>query len=161
MVIFLISMIVFLFTYSKSGKIEDSWLYMIGTAIEPVTRFFGMGWETFMAFVSSAFSKEATLGVLNAVFSGQGSLVSSTFEAKSIGASAAGSLAAIMPEVVSKAEALAFMFAVSFNVPCIMALSTTYRETHSLKWTARLAGFFMGSALILSCIVYHVAVLFE
>ena len=73
MVIFLISMIVFLFTYSKSGKIEDSWLYMIGTAIEPVTRFFGMGWETFMAFVSSAFSKEATLGVLNAVFSGQGS----------------------------------------------------------------------------------------
>ena len=29
--------------------------------IEPVTKFFGMGWRTFMAFLSSAFAKEAVL----------------------------------------------------------------------------------------------------
>ncbi len=153
--IFLISVVVYLLTFSSSGELEDSLLYIIGTFIEPVTKFFGLGWQTFMAFVSSAFAKEAVLGVLNAIFAGQGSLLSGTFEAKSIGVDSSA-LATVMPGVISKAEALAFLFAVSFNVPCVMALATTYRETHSLKWTVRLALFFTGSALILSCIMYHV-----
>ncbi len=156
--IFLISVAVYLLTFSSSGSIDDSVLYHIGIAIEPVTKFFGMGWQTFMAFVSSAFAKEAVLGVLNAIFAGQGSLLSGTFEAKALGVDSSA-LAAIMPLVISKAEALAFLFAVSFNIPCVMALSTTYRETHSLKWTVRLALFFTGGALILSCIVYHLALL--
>ncbi|MCD8052142.1 MAG: hypothetical protein LUE89_10760 [Clostridiales bacterium] len=134
-------------------------LYHIGTFIEPMTKFFGMGWQTFMAFIASAFAKEAVLGVLNAVFAGEGSLLSGTFQAKSFGVDSSV-LALVMPTVISKAEALAFLFAVSFNVPCVMALSTTYRETHSLKWTLRLALFFAGSALVLSCIIYHVAGIF-
>lgn len=157
--IFLISLIVYLLTFSLSGNVEDSLLYRIGTFIEPVTRFFGMGWQTFMAFIASAFAKEAVLGVLNAVFAGEGSLIAGTFQAKSFGVDSSV-LAMVMPAVISKAEALAFLFAVSFNVPCVMALSTTYRETHSLKWTLRLALFFTGSALILSCIIYHVAGIF-
>lgn len=48
----------------------------------------------------------------------------------------------------------------TFNIPCVMALSTTYRESHSLKWTARIAAFYICGALILACIVYHIAVLF-
>ena len=52
------------------------------------------------------------------------------------------------------------MAAVTFNIPCVMALTTTYRESHSLKWTARIALFYVGMALVLSCIVYHIAVLF-
>ncbi|MDO4522652.1 MAG: ferrous iron transporter B [Eubacteriales bacterium] len=157
--IFLISVILYLLTFSVSGNIEDSILYHIGIFIEPVTKFFGMGWQTFMAFVSSAFAKEAVLGVLNAVFAGKGSLISGTFQAKSFGVDSS-ILAAVMPTMISKAEALAFLFAVSFNVPCVMALSTTYRETHSLKWTVRLALFYTGSALILSCLIYHIAQIF-
>ena len=65
-----------------------------------------------------------------------------------------------MTSAVSKAEALAFMCACTFNIPCVMALSTTYRESHSLKWTARIAAFYVCGALILACIVYHIAVLF-
>ena len=154
--IFIISVVVYLLTFSSSGDVEDSVLYHIGTFIEPVTKFFGMGWQTFMAFIASAFAKEAVLGDLNAIFAGGGSLIEGTFEAKSFGVDSSV-LAAVMPTVISKAEALAFLFAVSFNVPCVMALSTTYRETHSLKWTLRLALFFTGSALVLSCVIYHVA----
>ena len=65
-----------------------------------------------------------------------------------------------MVQSISKPEALAFLFACTFNVPCVMALSTTYRESHSLKWTARVALFYIGAALILACIVYHIAALF-
>ena len=53
----------------------------------------------------------------------------------------------------------AFIFACTFNIPCLMALNTTLKESHSLKWTAIIAGFYAGSALILSCIVYHIALL--
>ncbi len=157
--IFLISVLVYLLTFSGSGRIEDSVLYHVGILVEPVTKFFGMGWQTFMAFLSSAFAKEAVLGVLNAIFAGDGSLLSGTFEAKALGVDSSV-LATVMPTVISKAEALAFMFAVSFNVPCIMALSSTYRETHSLKWTVRMALFYTGSALVISCIIYHIANIF-
>ena len=155
----LISLIFWALSYSSSGALEASLLYRIGTAIEPVTKIFGLGWRTFMGFLSSAFAKEAVLGVLNAIFVGQSSVLDATFNAKTVTMDAAA-LTGMMLQNVSKAEALAFIFACTFNVPCVMALSTTYRESHSLKWTARVAGFYIGSALILSGIVYHIASLF-
>ncbi len=155
----LVSLIFWLLLYSSSGSIEDSVLYKVGTAIEPVTKFFGMGWQTFMAFLSSAFAKEATLGVLNSVFVGQNTVVDATFNSK-LGVGDNAALAVVITQTISKAEALAFMFACTFNVPCVMALSTTYRESHSLKWTAKVALFYIGSALLLSCIVYHIASIF-
>ncbi len=155
----LVSMIFYAFSFSGSGSIQNSLLYRIGTAIEPVTRFFGLGWQTFMAFISSAFAKEAVLGVLNAAFVGQSNLLEATFFSKTAVQDNAA-LAVNMVQSISKPEALAFLFACTFNVPCVMALSTTYRESHSLKWTARVALFYIGGALVLACIVYHIAVLF-
>ena len=155
----LISLLFWALSYSAGGDLQSSLLYRIGTAIEPVTRIFGLGWQTFMAFLSSAFAKEAILGVLNAIFVGQSSLVEATFLSKTT-ATDASALAAAMAATISKPEALAFIFACTFNIPCVMALSTTYKESHSLKWTARVALFYVGCALLLSCVVYHVAALF-
>lgn len=72
----------------------------------------------------------------------------------------AAMLGTAMTQAISPAEALAFMFATTFNIPCLMALSTTYKESHSLKWTVRVALFYFCNALVLSCIVYHIAALF-
>ncbi len=155
----LVSLVFYFFSFSSSGNIKNSLLYRVGAAIEPVTRFFGLGWQTFMAFLSSAFAKEAVLGVLNAAFVGQSSLLEATFFSKTAVQDNAA-LAVNMVQSISKPEALAFLFACTFNVPCVMALSTTYRESHSLKWTARVALFYIGAALILACIVYHIAALF-
>jgi len=155
----LISLLFWALSYSAGGDLQSSLLYRIGTAIEPVTRIFGLGWQTFMAFLSSAFAKEAILGVLNAIFVGQSSLVEATFLSKAT-ATDSSALAAAMAATISKPEALAFIFACTFNIPCVMALSTTYKESHSLKWTARVALFYIGCALLLSCVVYHVAALF-
>ncbi len=155
----LVSVIFWAFSYSPSGNVENSLLYKVGTFIEPVTKFFGLGWRTFMAFISAAFAKEAVLGTLNAVFAGQNSMADVAFNAASGGVDASN-LARIMTQTISGAEALAFMFACTFSVPCLMALSTTYRESHSLSWTAKTAGFYIGAALVLSCIVYHIALPF-
>ena len=156
----LISLLFWAFSYSASGNVADSLLYKVGTAIEPVTRIFGLGWRTFMGFLSSAFAKEAVLGVLNAVFVGEGTVLDATFRSAFNVATDNAVLGQAMSDVVSKAEALAFMCACTFNIPCVMALSTTYRESHSFKWTARIAAFYVCGALILACIVYHIAALF-
>jgi ferrous iron transport protein B len=155
----LVSVIFWVFSYSPSGNVESSLLYKVGTFIEPVTKFFGMGWQTFMAFISAAFAKEAVLGTLNAVFAGQSNVADVAFNASSIGVDREA-LSTVMTQTISKAEALAFMFACTFSVPCLMALSTTYKESHSFAWTAKTAGFYVGASLILSCIVYHIAALF-
>ena len=156
----LISLLFWVFSYSGSGNVADSLLYKVGTTIEPVTRVFGLGWRTFMGFISSAFAKEAVLGVLNAAFVGNGTVLDATFRSAFTVATDNAVLGQAMTDVVSKAEALAFMCACTFNIPCVMALSTTYRESHSLKWTARIAAFYVCGALVLSFIVYHIAALF-
>ena len=157
--VLLISLIFWVFSYSSTGDVKNSLIYRIGMMIDPVTRIFGLGWQTFIAFLSSAFAKEAVLGVLNAMFVSSGNLADIAFNANKAAVDMS-MLAASMSAVVSKAEALAFIFACTFNIPCVMALITTYRESHSVKWTARVALFYAGSALLLSCVVYHVAALF-
>lgn len=151
-VIFLVALVFWILSYTADGNIANSIIYKVGTFIEPVTRIFGLGWQTFMAFVASALSKEAVLGVLSSIYTNSGTVFDSTVGA----AAASGNLGDVLPTVISKAEALAFIFATTFNVPCVMALATTYRESHSLKWTLRIAAYYTCMALLLSCIVYHI-----
>ena len=157
--VLLMSLVFWIFSYTPTGNVENSLLYKIGTAIEPVTRIFGLGWRTFIGFLSSAFAKESVLGVMNALFVGQSNIADVAFNASNAAVDSSV-LGALMSTAISKAEALAFLFACTFNIPCVMALSTTYRESHSLKWTARVALFYFGCALLLSFVVYHAAALF-
>ncbi len=57
---------------------------------------------------------------------------------------------------VSKAEALAFIFAMTFNMPCVVALAATFQETYSVKWTTRIALYYTVTALLLAAIAYRV-----
>lgn len=156
-VITLVSVVFFLLSCSSTGSASDSILYKVGILIEPITRVFGMSWQAFMAFLASAISKESLLGVLNTLFAGGGDLVSATFGAKAAGASA--SVAELIAQHFSKAEGLAFIFACSFNMPCVSALAATAREAHSVKWTAKIAVFYTVAALLISFIVYHIGLL--
>ena len=65
------------------------------------------------------------------------------------------SVMSILPQFFTKAEMLAFLFAVSFNMPCVMAMSTTYKENHSKKWTAIIAVYYIAFSLVLALIAYH------
>lgn len=151
-VVVVVSAVFWVLTYSSDGSAVNSVLYKFGTAIEPVTKFFGMGWQTFIAFLSSMISKEAVLGVTSVLFMGSGSIMEATSVVPE-GIDAGAILAAAL----SKPEALAFMVAVTFNVLCLMAVASTYQESHSLKWTLKIALYYICSALIYSCLTYHVA----
>ena len=157
-VISLVSIVFFALAYGFGGSAENSMLYKIGVVIEPVTKFFGLKWQAFLAFCASAISKESLLGVLNTLYGTGGSLVSSTFGAKVSGAAARG-ISEILSANFTKAEGLAFILAISFNMPCVSALAATSRETHSVRWTAKIGVFYTLAALLIACIVYHVGLL--
>jgi ferrous iron transport protein B len=156
-VIFVITVVFFCLTYTPDGNVENSVIYKVGSFIEPVTRFFGLGWQLFMAFIAAAFAKEASLGVLSALYMGSGGVFESAISKST---ATAANFSAVIAEAVSRPEALAFIFAVSFTVPCVMAMASTYSENHSLKWTLRIAGYYVGTALLLSFVVFHVSSLF-
>lgn len=156
-VISIVSIVFFALTYGFGGNAESSILYRFGKAIEPVTLFFGLKWQAFLAFCASAISKESLLGVLNTLYGTGENLVSSTFGAKVAGS--ASGISEILSLNFTQAQGLAFIFAISFNMPCVSALAATARETHSVKWTAKIGVFYTVAALIVSCIVYHIGLL--
>ena len=156
-VISIVSVVFFVLIYGFGGTSETSLLYRLGMAIEPVTRFFGLKWQAFLAYCASAISKESLLGVLNTLYSAGGDLVSSTFNAKTAGSGTA--ISEILAANFTKAEGLAFIFAISFNMPCVSALAATAREAHSVKWTVKIGVFYTVFSLIISCVVYHIALL--
>ena len=41
----LVSLIFYVLSFSRDGNVNNSLLYRVGTTIEPVTKFFGMGWH--------------------------------------------------------------------------------------------------------------------
>lgn len=154
-VITVVTLVFWILSFSPDADPSSSLIYKVGVAIEPVTKLFGLSWQTFIAFLMSALSKEAVLGVLNTLYMGDGTMFGATVSG---GASAEG-FAATLVASIPKAEALAFIFATTFNVPCVVALASTHRETHSLKWTVRIAAYYTLMALLLSCLVYHVGLL--
>ena len=154
-VVLIVSFVFWLLTFTTSGSMDNSILYKVGKFIEPVTKIFGLGWKTFMAFIASSIGKEGAIGVLSTIFTDHSMLT--------VGGTVAGGAVANINELlvanVAKPEALAFIFAVTFNMPCVVALAATYQETHSAKWTAIIALYYTLGALLLACVAYHIGVL--
>jgi ferrous iron transport protein B len=155
-VILLVCGIFWLLSYSPEGG-NGGILYTIGVAIEPVTKIFGLPWQLFLSYVASAVGKEGAIGVISALYNG--SSYSAGFMNAMNGAGRAANLSELLLANVTKPEALAFIFAMTFNMPCVVALAATYQETHSAKWTAKIVLYYTAVSLILACLAYHIGML--
>lgn len=159
-VVALFAFAIWALTYTATGSVEGSVLYALGTAIEPVTRFFGMGWQTFTAWLCALVLKESALGVLSGLFTGAATPNAVLVGVMTGGAAAASNIGEVMAQAISAPEALAFIFAFTFNMPCAASVSATWGEVHSTKWTVITALFYICCSLLLGCVVYHVSALF-
>lgn len=159
-VVALFAFAIWALTFTATGAVEGSLLYVIGTAIEPITLFFGLTWQTFTAWLCGLVLKESALGVLSALFVGTGTPNAALIGAASGAAVVAGNLGDALALSITAPQALAFIFAFTFNMPCAASVSATYGEIHSVKWTAILAVFYIAMSLLLGCVVYHVSSLF-
>ena len=153
-VITLVSIVFYLLSYAWFGT--DSILSKAGQLIEPVTSQFGMTWQMFMAYISSMVTKESLLGVINALYSNT-DMVNAAFNAKSLGMTEG--MMALLPQVINKAQALGFIMAIVFNVPCTMTVAATFRENHSKKWIALSVIYYLVFSLALAFIFYHIGLL--
>ncbi len=155
-----VTVVFWLLSYTPDGNITGSLIYKFGTVIEPFTMFFGLSWELFIAFLISAIGKESSLGVITTLFA-QHDAMGNVYNAAFLGAGlATGDVASSMLASISIPQALAFMFAFFFNVPCFMTVAATVGEIHSTKWTLRIMFYYLISALVLAGIVYQIALLF-
>lgn len=150
-VILLVSIVFYLLSYNWFGT--ENILTRIGQIIEPVTSIFGMTWQMFMAYISSMVTKESLLGVINALYSNT-DMVNAAFNAKSL--SISDNLIELLPQIISKPQALGFIMAIVFNVPCTMTVAATFRENHSKKWIALSVLYYLVFSLILAFVFYHI-----
>lgn len=156
-VVLLVSFLFWLLTFNTSGSIDNSILYKVGKFIEPITKIFGLGWKTFMAFIASSIGKEGSIGVLSTIFTDHNMLtVGGTVAGMS---TAASNINELLVANVTKPEALAFIFSITFNMPCVVALAATYQETHSAKWTTIIAIYYTLIALLIAGIVFRIGLL--
>jgi ferrous iron transport protein B len=72
---------------------------------------------------------------------------------------ASENLGEALANTITKPEALAFLFASMFNVPCVLAMGTTYREAGSFKWLSTIMGYYVVLSLGLAFIGYHIGLL--
>jgi ferrous iron transport protein B len=146
-------------TYTDSGDITQSALYGVGKFLEPATQLVGFDWRLALSFIIAAFSKEATLGAI-AIFFGLSeygtSLGSAIYSPIAYDATA---LSAAIGATVSKASALAFIFAFYFNIPCFGTIAAIRSETHSAGLTLKLSAYYVVTALIIAGIVYRIGLM--
>lgn len=154
-VVLIVAVVFWLLSFTKDGNITNSLLYKFGHFVEPATKLIGMSWQTFLAFLASSLGKEGALGVLSMLYSNSGSL---TFGSLMAGEKASN-INELLTANIAKPEALALIFAMTFNMPCIVALAATYQETHSAKWTSIIAVYYTGVALLLAGAAYYLGLL--
>lgn len=155
-----ISIVMWILSFSSTGHVEDSLIYSVGKAVEPISMIFGLDWRLFTAFIISAMGKEAALGVLAMLFGQGGGIFSFTGSMVSgaISYNLAGFQTAIISGI-STASALAFVTAFYFNVPCMAAIATVGIESGSRKFMWKTVAYYMTTALVMAGIVYRIALL--
>ncbi|MGL6200490.1 MAG: ferrous iron transport protein B [Lachnospiraceae bacterium] len=155
--VLLVAAVFWALSYTSDGDITRSIVYRVGTFIEPVTMWFGLRWQMFMAFIASGMGKEASLGVLSSLFDMTNVGIWSAFAGNANVDSTV--LSGTLLGTITKPEALAFLFAFFFNIPCLMTTAATAQECHSYKWTIRIVIYYIIAALIMAAIAYHVGLL--
>jgi ferrous iron transport protein B len=151
--------LIWVLTYSDTGDITGGLLYKFGKAVEPASLIVGFDWRLLIAFIFSAFAKEASLGAIAILF-GVGELgtsLSGTFLSPVMFDTA--ELTNVIGAAVSKASALAFIFGFYFNVPCFATIAIVRSETHSIRFIFLIAGYYLLTSLMIAGIVYRLGLM--
>jgi ferrous iron transport protein B len=110
--------------------VDESFLSMIGRAIQPVFTPLGFDWQIVSALVFGFMAKEAVVQSLSIIYAVGGAV----------------SLETALAASLTPAAALALMVFILLYVPCIATVGAIRRETGSWKWT----GFSVAYQLILA-----------
>jgi len=127
---------------TNSGElIENSYASMIGHAVEPIVKPFGLDWSAGVALVGGFMAKEIVVGTLGMIY-GVGE----------------EEVADVIPQHFTPASALALMAITLIYVPCLATIGILRQELGSWKWTAFVVAYELVLAYVVAGIIYGIAV---
>jgi len=163
-IIALTSFFVWLLSYFPNGNIETSFLASTAKFLNPVGKLMGFDWRLMVALIAATVSKESALAAI-AIIYGVGQKFSS-LTGLAVGTMVTPgcyereALGSILMQTISPAAAFAFLFVITFSIPCLATIGVLYSETRSLKWTAGASIYYTLSSLIAGILAYHAGLLF-
>ena len=135
-----------------SYKLENSYIGIMGKAIEPVISPLGYDWKIGIAIISSFAAREVFVGTLATIYSVGGSNNDTTIKNKM--------RAEINPKTGEKifnfASGISLLLFYAFAMQCASTLAITKKETNSWKWPLGQLVFMSGFAYIVALIAYQI-----
>jgi len=132
----------------REKLVENTYLGIMGKAIEPAFAPLGFDWKMGVATLSGLAAKEVIVSTLGVLYS----LGDKVTEEDT-------SLREIIASNISFASAMAFIVFVMVYLPCLAATAVFAKEAESLKHTAYLVIFTFSTAWILAFITYRIVLL--
>lgn len=160
-IIALTSFFVWMLAYFPDGNIETSFLASTGKLLGPIGNLMGFDWRLMVALIVAMVSKEAALAAIGIVY-GFGYELSSLTGLAMVAppdGSELKALESILIQSISPESALAFLFVITFSIPCSATIGVLYSETRSVKWTAGATAYYTLSSFLVGILVYHGALL--
>ncbi|HIZ85025.1 MAG TPA: ferrous iron transport protein B [Candidatus Coprenecus stercoravium] len=130
---------------------ENSYIGMIGKAIEPVLEPLGFDWKMGVGILSGVAAKELVVSTMGVLYSGE----ADSYE----DAGGDTMLQNALAQTVTPAAALAFMVFVLLYFPCIATFVAIKNESGGWKWAIYSAVYTIVLAWVVSFIVYRTALL--
>ncbi|KAF2509050.1 ferrous iron transport protein B [Flavobacterium foetidum] len=134
-----------------SQKLENSYIGLMGRAIEPAIEPLGYDWKIGIALISSFAAREVFVGTLATIYSVGDTENETTIKSKM--------QAEIHPETGEKvfnfATGISLLLFYAFAMQCASTLAITKKETNSWKWPAMQLVFMSGLAYFSALIAYQ------
>jgi ferrous iron transport protein B len=135
-----------------SQKLENSYIGIMGKAIEPAISPLGYDWKIGIAIISSFAAREVFVGTLATIYSVGGSDNEVTIKNKMA--------AEINPvtgdKIFNFASGISLLLFYAFAMQCASTLAVTKKETNSWKWPAGQLIFMSGFAYVVALIAYQI-----
>ncbi|MBP1222221.1 ferrous iron transport protein B [Flavobacterium sp. 1355] len=134
-----------------SQKLENSYIGLMGRAIEPAISPLGYDWKIGIALISSFAAREVFVGTLATIYSVGDSDNEATIKSKM--------QAEVSPSTGKKifnfATGISLLLFYAFAMQCASTLAITKKETNSWKWPAMQLVFMSGLAYFVALISYQ------
>ena len=155
----LASVFVWFLAYFPNGNMETSFLASTGKFLNPIGNLMGFDWRLMVALIVAMLAKESALAAI-AIIYGIGPGLSQVTGMAAVSSNPGfehEALGSILMHTISPEAALAFLFALTFSIPCSATIGVMYSETRSLKWTGGAAAYYTGTSLVAGILAYHAA----
>lgn len=134
---------------------RDSYLEMMGKAVNPVMKPLGMEWRATVSAIAGIPAKEIVVSTLGVLYTGEEDVTDQALGARITSPNPATGRPDFTP-----ASALSFLLFILLFCPCIATVTAIYRETGSWKYPVFSVVYNTAVAWIVAFAVYRIALLF-